>query len=144
MLSQDKCLPIAYKCLGFTVLFVLEKYCGFKTVFIWLQEIISTSRSCLQPLRRRPRGIVPVSVSACGPGRGWRPGSWVPRGGHVAETAVSGVSDTHVLREPTVLLRAVSQSCRRLSLPPPWPQTLCCRGAGDPGPAWLAAAVASP
>lgn len=38
MLSQDKCLPIAYKCLGFTVLFVLEKYCGFKTVFIWHGE----------------------------------------------------------------------------------------------------------
>lgn len=34
MLSQDKCLPIAYKCLGFTVLFVLEKYCVFKMLFI--------------------------------------------------------------------------------------------------------------
>jgi hypothetical protein len=44
MLSQDKCLPIAYKCLSFTVLFVLEKYYGFNTVFIWHRETIITSR----------------------------------------------------------------------------------------------------
>lgn len=59
MLSQDKCLPTAYKCLGFTVLFVLEKYCGgFKMVFMWHQEGINTacpahtpSQGSLDPLR---------------------------------------------------------------------------------------------
>lgn len=122
MLSQDKCLPIAYKCLGFTVLFVLEKYCGFKTVFIWHREIINTSRSCLQPLRRRPRGIAPTSVCTHRLGRGSRPGSWVPLGGQWGE------SDTLKVRDPTVLSQVGSLSCRDLSPPPLWPQTACCRG----------------
>lgn len=66
MLSQDKCLPIAYKCLGFTVLFVLEKYCGgFRMVFIWPQEAINTSLSCSQPLLRRPG--LPSRVLSLGP-----------------------------------------------------------------------------
>ena len=76
MLSQDKCLPIAYKCLGFTVLFVLEKYCGgFKMVFIWHQEAINTSLSCSHPLPRKPG--LPPGASAWGhrtPGFGQREG----------------------------------------------------------------------
>lgn len=54
MLSQDKCLPIAYKCLGFTVQFVLEKYYSFKMVFVWYRETVNTSQSCPQPLPRMP------------------------------------------------------------------------------------------
>ena len=55
MLSQDNCLPIAYKCPSFTVLFVPEKYCGgFKVVFIWGQEATSASPSCSRPLLRKP------------------------------------------------------------------------------------------
>ena len=55
MLSQDNCLPIAYKCPGFTVLFVPKKYCGgFKVVFTWGQEATSTSPSCSRTLQRKP------------------------------------------------------------------------------------------
>lgn len=60
MLSQDKWLPIAYKCLGFTVLFVLQTYCGgFNVVFIWHQEAINAGLSCSQPLLRKPGHLPP-------------------------------------------------------------------------------------
>lgn len=67
MLSQDKCLPIAYKCLHFTVLFVLEKYCGFKMCLstVWKPSALAWpthsltrgSQKCLLQLR-------PTSVRA--------------------------------------------------------------------------------
>ena len=67
MLSQDNCLPIAYKCPGFTVLFVPEKYCGgFKVVFIWGQEATSTSASFSRPLLRKPGSPPPPGASALG------------------------------------------------------------------------------
>lgn len=40
MLSQDKCLPIACKCLGFTVLFVLEESRGFTQYFSGTETLL--------------------------------------------------------------------------------------------------------
>lgn len=65
MLSQDKCLPIAYKCLSFTVLFVLERHCVFKMLFIHCLEIVSPGLAYLQPHPRKPE----LPLSATGTGR---------------------------------------------------------------------------
>lgn len=78
MLSQDKCLPIAYKCLGFTVLFVLGKYSGFYMVFICNQETITTADTFPKvPINLKPRVLhtphlysdwVGQREGGCGPG----------------------------------------------------------------------------
>lgn len=70
MLSQDKCLPIAYKCLSFTVLFVLERHCAFKMLFIHYLETVSPGLAYLQPHPRKPE--LPPSAQACLPTAGHR------------------------------------------------------------------------
>lgn len=141
MLSQDKCLPIAYKCLGFTVLFVLEKYCGFTAVFIWHREPISTIRSCPAASPGEARGHHTHPWTHTGPG--WRAES----GGRALgcpSADIGGESDVLQFRGPTVLPQAVALSRGDLCPPPPWPQTACCRAdkaeaVAQPGPRAVAA-----
>lgn len=79
MLSQDKCLPIAYKCLCFSVLFVPKKYPGFKVVFIWHREIIGPGRSCRWATGADTLGLrlmvahIPVSAHSQSWAGGWPP-----------------------------------------------------------------------